>query len=373
VAWLGVVSPLAGPVAVLIFISYGSMMMRLLITKDNFSRIFFCLASVFAFSQLIRMPSFLLMVHGLGWPSAEAVRLTAFIYPIGFIVLSPLLFRYARARFRCILDIVETQKWYTVGLPPLLIAFMGGLPLFPASVGIDAPGILLAVLMPMSIIAYFISMYVFLIHYRDKQLLQQQLNAAGRLEHAYEFYGRELDEKESRLRTMRHDFRHLALHLEALAEDGDVSGLKRELQAIVKTGDAMTVTPFSENRTVNAIVSFHFAVAMQKGVLCKAEAFVPADLPTPEANVSLLLGNALENCVKGAGPLAERGYITFAARPVRGYMLFTFENNYGQGAYATGEKAGLASIRELCERLQGRMEVTDTGNVFTLKAFVPMI
>ncbi len=93
----------------------------------------------------------------------------------------------------------------------------------------------------------------------------------------------------------------------------------------------------------------------------------------PEAELSLLLGNALENCVKGAEPLGERGYITFSANPVRGYMAFTFENNFDPGKYATGEKTGLLSIRQICERRNGRMETADKDGKFTLKAFVAMV
>ncbi len=37
------------------------------------------------------------------------------------------------------------------------------------------------------------------------------------------------------------------------------------------------------------------------------------NLPLEEADLSLLLGNALENCVKGASPLNERGYIETAS------------------------------------------------------------
>ncbi len=364
--------PMAAPVIMMAYVACGAWLTRLLVSGDNFSRIFFCLSSVFAFSQFIRVPPMLIMMYGLGRPAPEASRAALFIYPLAFILLSPLLFRYVRGEFRRILDIAETQKWYLVGLFPLLLATIGELILAH-----DNSGMLrfsgarsIAVLLPLCTLAYFISLYMFLVNYRDKQLLRQELAAAGRLAHAYEFYGRELEEKEARLRAMRHDFRHLALHLGALAKGGDLEGLTRELQVIAKNRDEAAVTAFSENATVNAVVSFHFAVAGARGVACTAQALVPAELAIPKAELSLLLGNALENCVKGAGPLGGTGYISFTARPVKGYMLFVFENNYAPEAYATGEKVGLASIGRLCERLHGRLEVTDSGDRFTLKAFV---
>ncbi len=357
------------------FIACCAWTYRRLVTNDNYSRIFFCFAFVIACALVIRTPFFLVMAYGLGWPAREAERLVFFLYPVILLLLSPFLFRYVREPFRRILGIVETQKWYLVCLPPLILTSIGDIINFPsADITHEFKLRSISAILPACVVAYFASLYLFLISHRDKELfLSQRLSAAGRLEHAYEFYGRELEEKESRLRTMRHDFRHYALHLLSLARTGDLSGLTRELEDVAKMGGGIAISPFSENRTVNAVVSCHFCVAEKKGVHCVAKAFVPADLPIPEADLSLLLGNALENCVKGATPLGERGYITFSARPVRGYMAFTFENNYEPGAYATGEKAGILSIRQICERHNGRMEAVDKEGKFTLKAFVTMM
>ena len=224
----------------------------------------------------------------------------------------------------------------------------------------------LGIMTPLCTTSYFVSVYLFLISHNDKQMLQQRLEAAKRLENVYDFYGQELKEKESRLRTLRHDFRHLALHLEALGQDGDLEGMLREVRAVSKTGDSIRVTPFCENHTVNAIVSYHFTRAAELGVNCTAQAFVPAKLSIPEAELALIIGNALENCVKGAGPLGEMGYITFQARPTKSYMLFSFSNNYQPDQYAKGRGLGLASIREVSERHEGRMDVEEENGEFRL-------
>ncbi len=369
--WLGERYPAANGFFMPCFLFICVWLHRVLVTSDNYNRIFFCVASVLACAQVIRTPPLLLMEYGLGWPVEEASRIALFIYPVLFLLLLPVLFRYVRERFLRILDIAATQKWYLVCLPPLILSSIGDIVQIPAEGMTDAFKIRsIGTLLPLSIVAYFVSLHLFLINQRDKQLFRQQIDAAGQLEHAYKFYGRELEEKESRLRAMRHDFRHLVLHLGALARSGDLDGLRKELASVAETGDAISVSPFSENRTVNAVVSYHFAVAEAKGVHCIAKAFVPMELPVPEAELSMLLGNALENCVKGAAPLGERGYITFSAGPVRGYMAFTFENNYEPGTYAAGSGAGLLSIRQLCERRHGRM---DKDGQFTLKALVSIV
>ncbi len=362
-----------------VYFLYCSLIFKLLVTDDSFGRILLCVSLVIGFYEACHLLPLFVMLHLMGSPLEveDARQIAALVHPIAFFLSTPFLLRYVRGRVMRVLDIIESRKWCFVGLPLFLLAIavnLGNAANYLMFVEPVLPGrISICILAPLCIAIYYMSIYIFFANHRDKQFLQQQLAAAGRLEHAYNFYGKKLEEGENRLRTLRHDFRHLALHLGSLARNGDLPGLMRELDAVAKMEGDSAVSPISENGTVNAVVSYHFARAGEKGVQCVAKAFVPADLPLPDADLSLLLGNALENCVKAAGALGERGYIAFSAKIVRGYLAFTFENNCESGRYPAGEKMGLLSIRQLCERHHGRAEVSDRDRTFTLTAFVPMM
>ncbi len=373
--WLSTTAPYLMPVAMTGYVISAFWIFRMLITNDKYSRILLTGALVLSFTQVLRIPPLLIMVYAFGWPGPESLYKTTFIYPVVFALLSPLLFKYARKRVMRVLDIAETQKLYLVGLMPVLLMVLGLLNIYLVTSSPHTPGVLpVGILTPVCILAYFVSTFLFLVNYQDKQILKQQLAAAEQLEHTYEFYDRLLSEKESRLRTLRHDFRHLAVHLDSLADKGDLENLKQELGTFFRPeAPDLLITPFCENHTVNALVSYHFARAEKQKVNCVATAFVPAKLPFPDAELALLLGNALENCLKGAGPLGEMGYITFTAKPVKGALVMIFTNNYDKKTYAKGEGAGLASIRQLCDLHQARVEVADTGTEFTLRVFLPML
>ena len=375
--WAAMTFPRAGIPAIFAYFLYCACVFRLLVTEDGFGRILLCVAIVVGFYEACHILPLSVMVNWMRVPPEDAVQIAAFVHPVVFFVSTPFLLRYVRGKVIRVLDIIEPRKWYFSGLPLLLLAVaatIGNAANYLAIVVPVLPDMIsLGILAPLCIVVYYASMYFFFANHRDKQFLRQQLAAAGRLEHAYNFYGKKLEEGENRLRTLRHDFRHLALHLGSLARNGDLPGLMRELDAVAKMEGDSAVSPISENGTVNAVVSYHFARAGEKGVQCVAKAFVPADLPLPDADLSLLLGNALENCVKAAGALGERGYIAFSAKIVRGYLAFTFENNCESGRYPAGEKMGLLSIRQLCERHHGRAEVSDRDRTFTLTAFVPMM
>jgi sensor histidine kinase regulating citrate/malate metabolism len=127
----------------------------------------------------------------------------------------------------------------------------------------------------------------------------------------------------------------------------------------------MRPSAYCENMTVNTLVAYHFEQAREKGIACSSTLYVPENLAVPTDELAVILGNALENAVKGAES-TESGYIRFDAKPVKDCIVFDLENTYRPGAYPRGYGVGLSSIRELCEKNQGRAKVEDTGRVFRL-------
>jgi signal transduction histidine kinase len=127
-----------------------------------------------------------------------------------------------------------------------------------------------------------------------------------------------------------------------------------------------------ENMTVNTLVAYHFAQAREAGIACSSALYVPEALAIPPAELAVILGNALENALKGAQSMKDNGYIRFDAKPVKDYLVFDVENNYLPGGYSKGAGMGLASIRELAEKHQGRAKVEDRGGGFKLNIVLRM-
>ena len=148
-------------------------LIRLLVTKDGFSRLLFCIASIIAFSQVIRTPIFLAMAYGLELSTEKATIIAAFTYPVVFLLLTPFLLRYVREPLRLILGVAETQKWYLVCLPPLILTSIGDTVHFPGEGMTDAFKLrAIGMLMPVCVTAYFVSIYRFMTGQRDKLVLR---------------------------------------------------------------------------------------------------------------------------------------------------------------------------------------------------------
>ncbi|MCC8109001.1 MAG: hypothetical protein LIQ30_08160 [Planctomycetes bacterium] len=316
--WIQSGWPLLVPVVITGYVALCMWCYRVFATNDSYSRIFLCGSLILASTQTTRLTLLYLLIPIIGLPAEEAVRIIVWLHPVVFVAATPLLFRYVRSKVIRMLDLAANQSWYLVGLPPILLTVMGGLTNAVLAHSPDLPLIKeLAVLMPLSIVAYFVSMYLFLVNHHDKTVLGQRLAASERLAETYEFYDRELAEKEARLQRLRHDFRHLIVHLEELARERDYDGILRELSAVSAASGQTAIKPFCENRTVNAVVSSYFFQAEKHGVNCVAKAFVPEKIAVSKADISLVLGNALENLLKAAAPLGDGGFIAFEAKPSR--------------------------------------------------------
>lgn len=358
-----------------LYMFYTLWMFRQLVTDDSYPRLFYCVALIVSAGMVVFLPMKMVLMFAFHIPPGDRLTLYCIAgYLCVFVPALPFLYRYARAPFRKLLDVVDTQKWYIVAPIPVcfcLLSFAAGSimdsePTQPASRLMD-------MVIPATIVVYFLSMSGFLLNRNAWLVLQQRLAAAEQLERTYQFYNVELSRREQSLRKLRHDFRHHLVHLDSLARAGDLDGIEKHLKNLSGFEKDFAVTPLCENSTVNAIVSFYLSSAERNGTICTARAFVPERLEVTGAELSLVIGNALENSIKATEAMGELGYIAFTAHLAKSYLVLKFSNNYVKNAYRHGQGVGLESIREIAEKYQGRVEVRDDGREFELTVFLLLV
>ncbi len=346
---------------------YGSWILGLFLIKVKFSRLIFAAYSVMACILVAMFMPMAVLHYCWGMPFNEEMLYYARLAYMGlYVILLPLFF-FTREHMARILDAAENQNWFVVVLLPLSFCFFANLAMHMLLEDINARDfIILSFMLPVIVVVIFVSLYNFVTSRNEYLLLQQRIDASESLEKIYRFYDRELAEKERHFQTVRHDFRHLINHLDMLAKDGDLEGISSHLKAVAGLTDDLAVTRFCDNRTVNAVVSYHFAAAAKNGTNCVAKIFLPDPLDILDAELALVIGNALENSVKATEPLGKGGFITFTARPIKNYMAFKFTNNYEPGNYRSGQNLGLTSIRKLCDEYEGWIEELDNDGIFQL-------
>jgi hypothetical protein len=355
------------PLYIPLYLLYCAALYRAFIVQAGFRAIIFTGATAMAHMHVIFLLIYALMIQALGFPTDEAAHLTARgIYGVFTLLSLPFLRIYVRPHFLKLLEAVERQRiWLIILLSCAL--FMTGNAMISILLSRSDPVALRNCLtVAFCIVVFYCALYSFIIRENVYLRLENQVEAAERLARTYEFYDAELREKEQAVRALRHDFRHMLLHLETLLKDKDYDGVARHIAGLSDRAAEMRPVAYCENITVNTLTAYHFARAQAAGIACSAALYVPERLAIPPADLAVIIGNALENAQKGAESLGEAGYIRFEAKPVKDCLVFDLKNNYRPGGYRQGAGVGLSSIRELAAKYQGRAKADDADGVFTL-------
>lgn len=195
---------------------------------------------------------------------------------------------------------------------------------------------------------------------------------------------------------MRHDFRHRVLMLAALADEGDLDGLRTELDAYRdQTAEAPERGTLCANFAVDAVAA-HFAErARGEGATLRCRLDLPERLPVDEADFCMALANLLENAVEAAGATqgAEASRRIEAEASARhGAVVLTVENSMPaagavdagperlderaleRGVPSTkheGDGVGLASVAALARKHCGAFRIERGEGTFVASLALP--
>jgi len=152
-----------------------------------------------------------------------------------------------------------------------------------------------------------------------------------------------IEENIERQKRALHDTRQLLRSISALAKDGTKEEL---LKYIDEAMDYTTVsdTRFCENPCVNGLLDYYAGFAEAQGVSLSVRA-VCDRLPFSDADLTILLGNALDNAVRAATEFSKarpdsRPEIRFAADTINDQFAIQIENPCLAVSYATAYREG---------------------------------
>lgn len=152
-----------------------------------------------------------------------------------------------------------------------------------------------------------------------------------------------IEENIERQKRALHDTRQLLRSISALAKDGTKEEL---LKYIDEAMDYTTVsdTRFCENPCVNSLLDYYAGFAEAQGVSLSVRA-VCDRLPFSDADLTILLGNALDNAVRAASEFSKarpdsRPEIRFTADTINDQFAIQIENPCLAVSYATAFREG---------------------------------
>ena len=176
------------------------------------------------------------------------------------------------------------------------------------------------------------------------------------------------------MRDVRHSMRNHFISILAYAERGECDEIIQFVDDVIEDGKLeLSGTVNTGNIVTDSLVGYWERIAEQKGIEFRSELSIPMEMPFKGADISLILGNLLENAVEGAGKAEKRKYIRLKIKYDRKNLLIMVENSYkGKLVKGRGEELrttktdkdnhgiGLSSVRRVVGKYHGTVSIDDS-------------
>jgi len=222
----------------------------------------------------------------------------------------------------------------------------------------------------------FLLLHVIFYHIADVVLKHAELAQRSHLLEMQAEQYQTLQNHMRQTRQLRHDFRQSVHILAALAEEGDLSGLRAYLRRYEQRLDAEMTVNYCSNAALNALFNYYKGMADAQGIKTLWQISLPEPLTVAELDLASLLGNLMENAIAGCAtaPEGERRF-ALSVEVRQGNCLYIVSTNSfdgkprknGSGYLSTkraGEGLGLFSISSVAEKYQGHALISHKGTEF---------
>ena len=211
-------------------------------------------------------------------------------------------------------------------------------------------------------------------------VLEQERERMASKASAYEMQYASVREGMDRERRMHHNLRHHFRTLGVLAADGQNEELQEYIRGYIKELDDFELRKVSGNPVIDSVLSYYIQQAEEAEINVTCDIQVRGDYLFDIKDMTVLIGNAMENALKASAGCAEgAGYIRFVMKQYRQSILIKIENRVCPGNIVGNPKKkrtersyGLDSIELIAEKYEGSMEAWQEGDVFILRVVLNM-
>jgi two-component system sensor histidine kinase AgrC len=185
------------------------------------------------------------------------------------------------------------------------------------------------------------------------------------------------------MRGYKHDFHHHLQTLKGQLEAGEVDRAIAYIEALGKDLQNVDTLLKTGNVTVDAILSAKLAQARSEGIPVTVEANLPPELTLTDVELSIVLGNLLDNAIEACREAAGDRFIRLSLR-MKGRMLYFYLLNAAGkkklklgSLFKTGKTGahgfGLHRAETILEKHGGWVKYNSEEGAFTSEFLVPAV
>ena len=176
-------------------------------------------------------------------------------------------------------------------------------------------------------------------------------------------------------RRMRHDLKHHMITIQGFLQGGNVKEAEQYLDHYLLVTKELEIPKLCDNAVVNTVADYYRMLSAEQDICFSARIAIPADLAVQDIDLSVLIGNLLENAFDAALLVeGEARFIRFNMACFGKMLAVTVDNGFNgtvkmeAGRYLSTKDQhsgfGLASVEAIAEKYSGGVEFTHEAEVF---------
>lgn len=176
------------------------------------------------------------------------------------------------------------------------------------------------------------------------------------------------------LRDIKHNMKNNLISILAYAENKEYEKMTGFIEEIMGEG-GMVIASISNsgNIVIDSLIGYWYVTAQNKKIIFKTDICIPMIMPFKGADLSLILGNLLENAVEAAEKVEENRYINVKMKFDKNNLLLFVDNSYKGKLLKTRDNrlkstksdaenhgVGLASVYRAVAKYHGSVVIEDS-------------
>ncbi len=217
-------------------------------------------------------------------------------------------------------------------------------------------------------------------HVTEMYRSQTQMMAVDAQNHAYRKQLELLSQSEEKVAAFRHDLNNHIAALGHLAKAGANEELGNYLQSMSRSIQPQGQFASTGDALIDGMLNLKLGEAANR---IKAEVHCQVqlidDLTADKMDVSILLGNLLDNAIRALGHCSSPGKLDFTMEKKRGILRIWIKNSHNEklkewdGLFVTTKKdkknhgIGLKNVERIVEKYHGEMQIDHDDQWFSVK------
>lgn len=376
--WYGTTTD-AVPVSITLTRLFSYFLFYLIAIRAHIGKKLFVLLIISNLSSLVSVGAYYIMSvfipldihHTYCWHASLAMLL------LHFIITAPFLYLLTKFAKPIIENVSAGKEWNYYWLIPAIFSFMWIYHIFGSSYEaldmIQNPKTLIFLLV---IHASGMLVYYLVLKLSNQLQANLELERKNQLLDVEKIEYHTLQERIEATRRTRHDLRHHVLVMSDYLENGEYDSLKTYFEQFKKSIPEMGDFLFCDNRPVNRLVFFFATQARDNDIDFQVNLSLPSELSIPESDLSVLLGNLLENALDACLEQSQlQRKIIISGKGDKHTLYFTIDNSFENpikknraGEFISTKKKGsglgLQSVKHIVQKYNGVFTTEQKDNMF---------